>query len=82
MTDSGPGTPGDTPPPKPSFSGTINYWEDRYRTGHDSGAGSSGRLAAFKAEFLNGLVADHNVSSVIEFGCGDGRQLALAEYPR
>jgi hypothetical protein len=38
-------------------------------------------LAAYKAEFLNGFVREHNVRSIIEFGCGDGAQLSLAQYP-
>lgn len=57
------------------------YWEQRYRAGRTSGAGSYGRLARFKADFLNGFVADNNISSIIEFGSGDGAQLELAEYP-
>jgi SAM-dependent methyltransferase len=58
------------------------YWENRYSQGETSGPGSFGRLAEFKAETLNGFVAKMDVRSVIEFGCGDGAQLALAEYPR
>ena len=57
------------------------YWEDRYASGGNSGAGSYGAVAAFKARVLNDLVAKHNVRTVIEFGCGDGHQLSLAEYP-
>lgn len=64
-----------------SFSGSARYWERRYREGGDSGFGSSGALAQFKAEFLNGFVERHAIRSIIEFGCGDGRQLALAQYP-
>lgn len=55
------------------------YWEQRYRMGGNSGAGSSGRLAAFKAGFLNALIRDNGISAAIEFGCGDGGQLALLE---
>ena len=57
------------------------YWEKRYRAGGNSGSGSYGRLAEFKAEIINSFVSENNVSSVIEFGCGDGNQLALASYP-
>jgi SAM-dependent methyltransferase len=39
-------------------------------------------MAAFKAEVLNRFVRDNSVQSVIEFGCGDGNQLRLADYPR
>ena len=62
------------------FRGSQAYWDERYRAGEDSGAGSYGNLAEFKAEVLNGLVREDGVRSVIEFGCGDGAQLALADY--
>ena len=60
---------------------TGEYWERRYAAGGDSGTGSFGALAEFKAEFLNRFVAERGVSRVIEFGCGDGSQLILARYP-
>ncbi len=63
------------------FVGSKDYWEQRYAKGGLSGSGSYGRLACFKAEFLNGFVAEHGVRTVIELGCGDGNQLSLAEYP-
>jgi hypothetical protein len=64
-----------------AFSGSEAYWQRRYRAGRDSGAGSYGHLAEFKAEFLNDFVAEHGIASLIEFGCGDGNQLSLARYP-
>lgn len=63
------------------FHGSAAYWDRRYETGSDSGAGSYGRSAAFKAEFLNELVTAHAIESVVELGCGDGNQLSLARYP-
>jgi len=63
------------------FIGSKRYWEERYATGGNSGAGSYGRLAFFKAEVINQFVKQNKVSSVIEFGCGDGHQLSLAQYP-
>lgn len=65
-----------------AFPGSQEYWEQRYAAGGTSGRGSYGELAAYKADFLNGFVREHNVRSVIEFGCGDGAQLSLAQYPR
>ena len=56
-------------------------WDRRYRRGGNSGAGSYHRLAQFKAEFLNRFVFQQRVTSVIEFGSGDGSQLKLACYP-
>ena len=47
----------------------------------DSGSGSYGELARFKAEVLNEFVRDNSVASVVELGCGDGNQLGLAQYP-
>lgn len=57
------------------------YWERRYRLGMNSGSGSMGALAQMKAGVLNEFVRQHEVRTVIEFGCGDGLQLALAQYP-
>lgn len=59
-----------------SFSSGA-YWETRYRVGGSSGAGSYGRLAHFKSEFINAFVADNEISSVLDLGCGDGNLLSL-----
>ena len=67
--------------PPPPFPGSTRYWETRYETGDNSGAGSYALFAEFKAEVLNKFVADHAIESVIEFGCGDGNQLSYARYP-
>lgn len=58
------------------------FWEKRYLEGGNSGPGSYGRLAEFKAEVINRFVVTHQIVSVIEFGCGDGHQLCLATYQR
>ena len=63
------------------FKGSAAYWEQRYLHGGSSGAGSYGKFAKFKANVINVFVLEHNVTSIIEFGCGDGHQLKLAEYP-
>jgi hypothetical protein len=65
-----------------TFQGSGSFWEDVYREGGTSGPGSYGRLAAFKAEILNDFVKKKNIQTVIEFGCGDGAQLGLANYPQ
>jgi SAM-dependent methyltransferase len=64
-----------------AFQGSGPFWEAVYREGGTSGPGSYGRLAEFKAEILNEFVRTRNIRTVIEFGCGDGAQLALARYP-
>lgn len=48
----------------------------------NSGAGSYGRLASFKARVLNEIVKEERIETVIEFGCGDGNQLTLINYPK
>lgn len=63
------------------FKDSANYWDRRYKTGGNSGAGSYNRLAEFKASVLNEFVRKHEISSVIEYGSGDGAQLKLAQYP-
>ncbi|AGX88450.1 class I SAM-dependent methyltransferase [Candidatus Symbiobacter mobilis] len=61
---------------------SAEYWEQRYRSGGHSGAGSQGKLAAFKAAVVNAFVARNQILSVIELGCGDGMQLQLLHIPR
>jgi SAM-dependent methyltransferase len=64
------------------FLGSRQYWESRYAMHGNSGAGSYDHLAEFKAEFLNDFVRGRQIRDVIEFGCGDGNQLTLAQYPQ
>ena len=64
-----------------AFSGSSHYWESNYSKGETSGSGSYGALAEGKSLFLNNLISEQAIRSVIEFGCGDGNQLSLAKYP-
>ena len=65
-----------------AYHDSARFWERNYARGATSGSGSYGALAVAKSRFLNALVREHAVRSVIEFGCGDGNQLSLADYPR
>jgi SAM-dependent methyltransferase len=64
------------------FPGSREFWETRYSLGGNSGQGSYGKFAEFKAQVLNDFVKEKKIRSVIEFGCGDGNQLSLAQYPQ
>ena len=64
------------------FPGSERYWESRYAKGGNSGAGSYGPEAQWKADVVNAWVSEHGITSVIDWGCGDGNQLGLANYPR
>lgn len=63
------------------FPGSAAYWEKRYRKNGNSGAGSYGRNALYKATILNEFVRDNNIKSVIEFGCGDGNLAMQFHFP-
>ncbi|MDD3436076.1 MAG: hypothetical protein PHC64_02880 [Candidatus Gastranaerophilales bacterium] len=63
-----------------SFDSAL-YWEERYAGKRNSGAGSYGRLAEFKANIINDFVIKNNIDTVIEFGVGDGNQLSLLDIP-
>lgn len=65
-----------------SFESSESYWKDRYADGGNSGHGSYGGYAEFKAEFLNRFIRENGINSIIEFGSGDGNQLLLAQYPQ
>src|SRR5690625_7083258 len=66
----------------PSCTHSQEYWEQRYASGVHSGAGSYKKFAQFKADTLNRFVSEHGIRTVTEFGCGDGNQLLLAQYPQ
>ena len=62
------------------FKTSGEYWENRYKKGGNSGAGSYNELAEFKAKIINYFVQNNNINSVIEFGCGDGNQLKYLQF--
>lgn len=64
------------------FPGSNQYWESRYASGGTSGDGSYGKLAEFKAEIINSIIINEKIQSVIDFGCGDGYQLAYFSIPK
>ena len=51
------------------------YWDNRYSTAVGAGAGSRGRLYEFKLRTVQRIVDEYKVGSVVDLGCGDGRQL-------
>ena len=67
---------------KTTFKGSKQYWEDEHSSGGNSGPGSYDEFAMMKAKVINKFVKDHKIKSVIEFGCDDGNQLSLMNYPR
>lgn len=60
---------------------SVQYWENRYKNGGNSGNGSYGDLAEFKAKVLNDFISENGISRVIEWGFGDGNQLRLLKVP-
>lgn len=64
------------------WENSTEYWKKRYESGGNSGAGSYNRLAVFKADIINDFVKEHHINKIIEWGCGDGNQLKLAQYPK
>jgi 2-polyprenyl-3-methyl-5-hydroxy-6-metoxy-1,4-benzoquinol methylase/glycosyltransferase involved in cell wall biosynthesis/ribosomal protein S20 len=61
---------------------TSDYWEKRYKSGGNSGKGSYGLLASFKAQCINDFISEKNIKSAIEFGVGDGNNLSLYNIER
>jgi len=54
-----------------------DYWEKRYATGGNSGAGSYNEEAKVKAQFINEIIKKYKIDSIMEYGCGDGNNLML-----
>jgi glycosyltransferase involved in cell wall biosynthesis len=63
------------PSDTPAGFDSNRYWENRYRTGGNSGAGSYNVLAQYKGHFLNAFAQSKALSSIAEMGSGDGNQL-------
>jgi len=64
------------------FFNSSRYWERRYAKGGNSGTGSYGKLAQYKSEIINSFAKTNNIQAVIDFGCGDGNQLAYYNIPK
>lgn len=56
-----------------------NYWEDRYKSGGNSGLGSYNEFALHKALIINNLIDKYSLKTISDFGCGDGNQLSYIE---
>lgn len=66
---------------QPTTLDSAQFWDTHYARGGNSGTGSYGRLAQFKADVVNRLIVRHGIRSAIELGSGDGHQLSLIRYP-
>lgn len=64
-----------------AFQSSDAYWRERYEKGGNSGEGSYGELAAYKAREIQAFAAKEAVRTIFELGCGDGNQLSLMHYP-
>lgn len=54
----------------------ASYWDRRYRDGRSSGAGSEGETARFKGEHVTNVIKRLGVTSIIDWGVGDGTVLS------
>lgn len=58
------------------------YWDSRYQRGGTSGAGSHGIQGEDKAAWVNDIIRDWGVQSVVDWGCGDGHIASRLDVPR
>lgn len=65
-----------------SFSGSTDFWRKRYKFGGTSGSGSYGAVASAKAAFVNRFVAERNVRTLLDMGCGDGNVARMLNAPQ
>jgi SAM-dependent methyltransferase len=61
------------------FPGSAAHWERHYEHGGNSGPGSYGESASYKAHVINQFIRERDIRSIVEFGCGDGNQLAAID---
>jgi SAM-dependent methyltransferase len=62
-----------------SFAGSAAHWQRHYERGGDSGPGSYGEFAEYKARLINEAIRERRIGSIIELGCGDGNQLSYID---
>jgi len=53
------------------------YWENRYKSGQNSGDGSYGESAKYKANVINDYINKLSIKTIGDYGCGDGNQINL-----
>jgi SAM-dependent methyltransferase len=58
---------------------STTHWQRHYERGDDSGPGSYGESALYKADLINRVVRERGIRSIIDLGCGDGNQLAYLD---
>jgi len=52
-----------------------DYWNERYKSGLNSGRGSYGIYKVFKSKIINKTISENDIKSITDFGCGDGNQI-------
>ena len=55
------------------------FWENRYKSGGNSGSGSYNKMAEFKANVINNFIKEKSIKGMIDYGVGDGNQLKLID---
>lgn len=59
----------------------ASYWDNRYKSGGNSGAGSYNTEAVIKASVINAWIKEHEIRTITELGCGDGNNLQMYNVP-
>jgi hypothetical protein len=55
----------------------FEYWNNRYLNGGNSGSGSYGVNASYKADIINEYIINYDIKTIFDHGCGDGNQASL-----
>lgn len=58
------------------------YWDNRYKSGGNSGKGSYGVYKTYKSKVINKIIKEYKIQSVTDFGCGDGNQINDIKPPK
>jgi hypothetical protein len=59
----------------------FQYWDGRYSSGGNSGAGSYNDEGLMKAKVINEWIVKHKLNNIQEVGCGDGANMLLYNIP-
>lgn len=62
------------------WKGANEYWNNRYKSGLDSGSGSYGQYADFKIKVVNDFIQEKKIESLFDYGCGDGNNMLKLNF--
>lgn len=65
---------------KKNTARVVDYWNERYKRGGNSGEGSRGKFADYKSKVLREFIESHKIETITDLGCGDAYNFDLVNF--